>query len=276
MSLEEIHAVNLLILKHIDDFCQLHKINYFLSDGTLLGAIRHNGFIPWDDDADISMPRPDYDRFIREYTDTKKYKLYAPERKNSFLNYARLCEMEDTYFGQKIVWTFDKPGIGIDIFPYDGCPDKPEHFKRFAEPLVACRDKIINLREKMKYRGFRKELWGLIKDIIHFGKYQIDRFYISRKIKHLLQMDQNLRTKYKYEDNDFCSHVLGYTGPDKKLWKREWFEEVEYRAFCDTKLPVPIGYDERLRAEYGDYMALPPESMRYNHSTCQSMYWKKK
>lgn len=132
MTTEEVQRVSLDVLRHIDEFCKAKDITYFLDAGTLIGAMRHGGFIPWDDDADVLMPRQDYDRFIREYTDGDNYRLYDPSKGNSYLPYARLCEMSKTFFGQHLPWTKESPGVGVDVFPLDGAPASKEQYDDVA------------------------------------------------------------------------------------------------------------------------------------------------
>lgn len=98
MTLKEIQNVSLDILKDLHKFCVENNINYTLCGGTLLGAIRHNGFIPWDDDVDVAMPRPDYERFIKEFHSEKGYILKArgASDDDTFMAYARICDIEKT------------------------------------------------------------------------------------------------------------------------------------------------------------------------------------
>lgn len=96
MTLKEIQAVSLEILKDVHMFCLKNDIKYTLQGGTLLGAIRHNGFIPWDEDIDIAMPRPDYERFCQTYASENGYKLICRHNSECYVMYARVCEMEKT------------------------------------------------------------------------------------------------------------------------------------------------------------------------------------
>ena len=130
MTLTEVQQACLDILKDIHNFCQQNGIKYTLQGGTLLGAIRHKGFIPWDDDIDIAMPREDYDRFIRTYTSKKGYKLFsrelAPMRKSVFLAFSRVCEMQKTFVDCRMLpWTSEETGVWVDVFPLDGIEDSP-------------------------------------------------------------------------------------------------------------------------------------------------------
>ena len=96
LSVKEIQDVLLRIMKYVHTFCVENDIKYSLEGGTLIGAIRHKGYIPWDDDIDIAMPRPYYDKFVKEFIDTDEFKLFTPERNNSYINYARVCDIKNT------------------------------------------------------------------------------------------------------------------------------------------------------------------------------------
>ena len=116
--------VSLDILDDVHQFCIDHQIQYTLQGGTLLGAIRHNGFIPWDDDIDIAMPRPDYERFCNTYQSSKGYQLRCYEHGDSWLMFARVFESEKTLVKcNRYPWTNTETGVWIDIFPLDGAED---------------------------------------------------------------------------------------------------------------------------------------------------------
>lgn len=275
MTTEEIQTVNLEILKHIDEFCRAHKIRYWLDAGTLIGAIRHKGFIPWDDDADICMPRPDYERFLKEYKDSAKYKLYAPEKENCYLMYARLCEMEKTYFEASAMWTDDSPGVGVDIFPVNGAPDTIEEF----DAVVA--ESMKNLKKIFRFRGafaslkFRRTFLGFAKDAVHCIANVAYRIFGRGSAKRLLRKQVVLFGKYDYETHSHC-YDLTVAISRKKYWPRAWFEKLIEVDFCGEKFFAPGGYDERLRRGYGDYMTPPPVAERIVHASLQTMWWKRK
>lgn len=138
MSLTDIQSVSIEILKVIDEFCQIHNINYSLGYGTLIGAVRHKGCIPWDDDIDIIMTRSNYDKFINLFNDYKGYKLYAPELGNCYHAIARICEMKSTRVWKYYKWCNDQTGVWIDLFPYDFIPkDGGKRIRQFADICYA-------------------------------------------------------------------------------------------------------------------------------------------
>ncbi len=124
MSLEDIQGVSLDILAAVDDFCTNKGIKYSLGYGGLIGAVRHKGPIPWDDDIDIIMERPEYDRFIKIFNQVgpNGLKLFAPELGNSYFSISRICDMSRTFVRKYYQWTDEETGVWIDVFPIDGLP----------------------------------------------------------------------------------------------------------------------------------------------------------
>ena len=278
MTNKEIQAINLDILRRIDKFCKHRSITYFLDSGALLGAARNGEFIEWDDDADIVMPRPDYERFVAEYEDDAEYKLYAPSRGNCFLPYARLCEMQRTYFGQSSRWTDENPGVGVDIMPLDGAPDMIEDYDKHAARIVELRDKLWLSRSELSGRRkiiFRREIFGFIKDCVHYMAMVLRRPFSRFLIKRNLQKIRHLRLKYPYNTSSHCFYIVVQSGR-RRFWLKEWFSQTVNLKLCGESYPAPIGWDSRLAAAYGDWRTPPPESERNGHTNVQKMYWRDK
>ena len=278
MENKDIHAVNLELLKHIDEFCCDRNISYFLDSGTLLGAARNGEFIPWDDDADIVMPRPDYERFVKEYVDSETYRLYEPSKRNSFLPYARLCEMRRTFFKQVNPWTLESPGVGVDIFPLDGAPDSSEEFDALIGRMVKIRNRLWELRTILKGRerfAYRTSPYGFLKDCVHYAIYILRSLsFPVRQIWRNMDKFRRLRLRHPYETSNKCFYMVVQSVAKKRLWRKEWFADKVYLDLCGEKFPAPSGYDERLTATYGDWRTPPPESERNGHTAVQTMWWR--
>lgn len=275
MTVSEIQHIDLDIMREVKAFCQKRGIRFHLAYGTLLGAVRHHGFIPWDDDADIGMLRPDYDRFVREYQDSSKYKLFAPERRNTFMNTARLCEMEDTFFQHRAPWTLENTGVGLDIVPIDIVPNSREEYLKFAARLVSIRDCLLARRGSYAPQGFRTSPIGFAKDVLHLGARMWRRWTNKIFIPRLLSKDMKMRARYNCATSKYCSQIQGHHYP-YKFWERSWFREEIWVDFEDDHFPVPIGYHELLSAEYGEYMVPSSPDSRGGHSSFQTMYWRDK
>ena len=135
IGFSEIKRVALDILKDVAHFCDTHDIRYVLAYGTMLGAVRHKGFIPWDDDIDIMMPRDDYNRFIKLYNDhNPRYQVYSIENDDSYTyTMAKVFDQETVMIDNTLWRNFDKAGVFIDIFPLMGYRMKHRHNKKYLD-----------------------------------------------------------------------------------------------------------------------------------------------
>ena len=271
MTVKDIQKVSLDILKDVHDFCIANDIKYTLQGGTLLGAIRHGGFIPWDDDVDIAMPRPDYERFINSYTSLKGYKVFSrelpPPAPDVYLAYSRVCDMERTFVDYRnLEWTNVKTGVWIDVFPLDGIPDNEEERRNHFDRMYVLWEKNYNLR--LSKRPFymnktlkKKFLWILNK---------IKSASISYKI-----LDQHINAcrsvKYEETSSYIQAAFMGYGM--KEIHRKAVLDKIVYKRFEGFDLCVMAGYDEALREKYGDYLKLPPIELQVNHHGGK-YYWR--
>lgn len=135
LSLQELKEIEFDILKVFDDFCKENNIRYYLAYGTLLGAIRYKKFIPWDDDVDLLIPRDDYNRMIKLFKDSERYRLFAFDRNPNFIYpFAKLCDMttkKDEFGYENGV----ELGVDIDLFPLDAWDDDLEKAKKEAKRI---------------------------------------------------------------------------------------------------------------------------------------------
>ena len=286
MTLDEIHAVNLIVLKEIDRFCREKNIRYGLAYGTLIGAIRHKGFIPWDDDSDIVMPREDYDRFVKEYVDSDKFRLYAPEKHNSWLPYGRLCEMKDTFFGQKSPWTKEKPGIGVDIFPMEDTYDDPQMHAKIINKFCELRSATLRARythvimPDRDIPSIRKTLIEnfkcLCRIIIRGPKRVIKSLFADKISNETIYNFLSAINNHSITNSSYCSNLRCVVYTDKERIKKDWIQTYKPTEFCGEELMIPVASHEILTNYYGDYMKLPPESDRRVHTKNQIMYWRDK
>lgn len=269
MTLKDIQDMSLYIMKHFHNFCVSNNIKYSLGYGTMIGAVRHNGFIPWDDDLDIIMTRPEYDRFIELYQDSEEFRLLTPERNNSLKTYARVCEIKRTMAEVLVPWFKGENGLWIDIFPIDGVNGDDSLRAADNQELIHLNDKLMLARARTTPFSRRKSLLSnaklLIRRIIH-------HHYNSNKL--LKQIDA-LMKKYNYETSTFCGN-RGFIGCIKKeCMEKDIYEDVILHKFEDTEFFILKKYDRNLRNYYGDYLQLPPEEQRVpGHSDVQKFYWR--
>lgn len=257
MDTEQLKKVQVEILKYVANFCDENNINYFLDSGTLIGAVRHKGYIPWDDDIDIGMLRSDYDKFMSLFNKTtERYQAWSIENREDFLY--PICKVIDKTtvlyeLGQEL-------GVNIDVFVYDNAPEDDKILS-----------KMYDRRDKLRYWHIQRNY-----DYAHSGG-QIRR-YMIKLVKVLLRVfpknyfvKQIIRNSksYSLQSTKYVGNFLAKARikVDKKI-----FDEYELMEFEGEFYKVPSGFDTWLKAFYGDYMELPPEEMRVPFHSVEAYY----
>lgn len=266
LTLKDIQSLSLDILSNLHEFCISRNINYSLGYGTLIGAIRHKGFIPWDDDLDIMMPRPDFERFCQEYKSSNQYKLYAPSLGNSYITYARICDVQKTIVKSHAPWNKDKTGVWIDIFPIDGAPDD---FEEQVERFNICK-KLYNKQLDERYI-IKRWLHGGIK-----GKISFIKEYLKGKgrIKKITQKYDSFCREIPFGSTQ---HLTGISCPNANVnlfYDLEDFKEFFLVPFEDRQFMIANGYDHILRCQYHNYMNLPPVEKQVPCHSGHIFLWK--
>lgn len=262
--------MNLEILSDVHEFCVSNGIKYSLAYGTMLGAVRHQGFIPWDDDADIILPRPDYDRFCKTYKSDKGFRLLPPSSPNSFITFARVYDTKRTKMVSRTPWCDIDAGAFIDVFPLDGlditAPDIEEQEIRehlYYVDNVKRRRLLANLSE---INGFKKKLKLIIKRCIKYGGKNKIRKINSQKLKEY--------ALHQYEGSECYDQITNRVTTHWDYIYKKDFEQYLLMKFEDKKFYVMNGYDSILRRRYGDYMVVPPEDEREKPMNYYKIYWK--
>ena len=249
ISSDEIKKRELDILKYVKSVCEENGLRYYLSYGSLLGAIRHGGFIPWDDDIDISMPRPDYERLILLFKQTKsnRFKGLLPDNRNYPYHFIKVVDLQ-TYIEEKDIIEYDNKGLWIDIFPLDGCSATGKTlFERLASFFQSCRA-AATYKVPPSKRAINKAVWILRKSIGYsiFKKLTI---HYSKKLP--------------FENADYVAHV-----PTSKRYRfpKKLFDDTVDVSFEGELFKAPHDYDAYLSILYGNYMCLPPIDERVSHN----------
>lgn len=257
---KKIWKVELDLIQELDRVCRKYGLRYFASNGTLLGAVRHGGFIPWDDDVDIVMPRPDYDKLARlaqnEFADPFLFQV-ADEKHVYYRSYARLRNKQTTGMPFRD-WNREGccNGIFIDIFPMDGCPrGRGKRFIQKAALKVLC----AMANTYTYYPDFPHPF--PVRKII----YQVTKWYCElRGYRKLLNLIYQIRLWEAYENADQYYIITHDSLP---MFPAEYYEETLWVDFENIKISVPAAYDDILKILYGDYHQLPPPEKRGQHHT---------
>ncbi len=256
-TLAKLHNVELEILKEIDRICKKYNIPYFLCGGTLIGVMRHKGFIPWDDDIDIGMLRKDYERFQECFLKEKQEKYYLHSHKtdnNYWLPFMKVRK-NNTTISEKFIEKLDAhKGIFVDIFPFDIVPDKgfTKSLKLRAFFIKLIVEAIFCKRGIYKPKDSRRPLLTFIMTLL--------------PVKVLIKIQYKLMNKYNDSEYKHCICYVGSYNTSKEYIKINDIYPLKEGTFEKYKFNIPGNYDVYLTNLYGDYMKLPPKNKRKNHN----------
>lgn len=251
-KLKKLQKKSLEILIYFKKFCDDHDLKFSLCGGTCIGAVRHEGFIPWDDDIDVFMLRGDYEKLKElwpKYANTDKYVYCRTTKEHNYHNIAAsIRDKETTFINRHSVNDDIVHGIGIDILPLDGYPTSK--IKRIWQVFNTMIFSLFNAQRLPDNQGgLVRKLSKLIFSIIK-----------SPKLKYKLwRFSEKQLVKYPIKEGRYITQLLsGFTFMNLK-YPKEIFEEVVYMDFEGHKMPVPAGYDKYLSMAFGDYMSYPPK-----------------
>ncbi|GBG96544.1 LicD family protein [Lactococcus termiticola] len=264
IGLAEIHKIQLNILKNVDEICRHYNIEYSLIGGSLLGAIRHKGFIPWDDDIDIMLTRDNYEKlFELLYNDDvlpANLDVMDFRHKNAFQPYAKIFDNR-TYFESDLDYVNTASGVYIDVFPYDALPDEKKKSNKFR-----MRSKYIDIL-----------LVAVIKRPWEKGKFLKNIFlkflhlFVKNKYESLVSKSTQYSRKYEKKETNSMGFIRSRYKNEhfpKKIF--DFYEDISFEQLTVRKIEDHKKY---LGDLYGDYMKLPPMEDRESHDFYK-WYWK--
>ncbi len=261
ISREESKAIMLSIMDALNELCKENGITYFITAGTLLGAVRHKGFIPWDDDIDIVLFRPDYDKLVSILKEQKKYSwlgIVDPDKDNFYYPFAKAVDNRTV---AKQEDNTSEYGIWVDVFPLNAFPNSLSEQQVFMKKCQSYRAWILSMTTDFEHAQFNMKF--VIKSLLKFASFFLGKRRIKAKAIHYME---------RYNDKD-----TDYVGSTFTPYKNEIIEKAKMLPtveldFEGRKYSAPKCWHEYLSNIYHDYMKLPPVEKRRTHKV--TAWWK--
>jgi lipopolysaccharide cholinephosphotransferase len=261
LNTREIQECELEILKCFKNFCQKNKLFYVLCAGTLIGAVRHKGFIPWDDDIDVHMLRPDYERLV--YGDDLDYSMLPPHIKickwqDGTLNYPfiKLIDTRTKIDSKYIDNMYEVSSVWIDVFPIDALPSDTRECDKLFKKSTRLRQ-ILTIKMSQSKQG--KTRWKkILKPVLKI-------IFKPISIKALCKKIDDVSNTYNLDSCEYIRHLVWGDTRKQRIPKDEFVRTVQVE-FEGEKFNAPSNYDEYLRQMYGDYMKIPPKEQQITHN----------
>lgn len=261
---EENKIILIDMLQAIHDFCSVNHIQYSLAYGTLLGCIRHQGFIPWDDDIDLLMPRRDFELFEKSFNQvSEKYQLVSLNNTAGYdLLVAKVINTDTS-----LIEDVEEPleiGVYIDIFILDYLPDDAVKQKETIKKLKKLRKEYVLKTVKIrKGRSFYK---NMILTVAHAALKPLKTYNILRKMD-LIAKNASATASKK------CGALSSFVYEEKEIMESDWYNNYELGAFEGRQFYIPTAYDEILTNLYGNYMTPPPKELQVTHHSNKA-FWR--
>jgi lipopolysaccharide cholinephosphotransferase len=254
-ELNKLKAIEINMLKEVIRICQKHELRYFVIGGTCLGAVRHNGFIPWDDDIDIGIPRNDYNKFLKIAQDELPSHLFLQNyktEKDFILNFTKIRDNNTTFVEKFVAHLNINHGVYIDIFPLDGVPNN-----RFIRNINNLKITCLKLGMLGHYIDNTTGMRLPSRAIRYIIKALYKPYKLHEKIDSIVE-------KHEYDQCDLVKNYFGIWG-EKEIIPRKYFGIGCILTFENISVTAPIDYDKFLTNIFGNYMTLPPKEKKVSH-----------
>lgn len=257
LTKEEVRKMQLKGLEmtlFFDEFCKKHNLTYYFCGGCCIGSIRNGGFIPWDDDVDVFMPREDYEKLKQLWVDTPEYSIQYTTKdiltENQFLT---ICDNNTTFIKTYQMNLDINHGLVLDVLPLDGCPTG---FRRKMQKFWALLYSLFIVGKAPENHG---------KAIYLCGKLLLTLIKPKSWRYNMWRFCERQMSKYKIADCQYVTELCAGPHYMKNEYNKEWFQKAVRVDFEGHQLPIPVGYDGYLRMAFGDYMQLPPVEKQVCH-----------
>lgn len=259
LNTEKLHSCHLLLAKELKRICVENNINYFMIAGTLLGAVRHKGFIPWDDDMDFAIMREDYAKFLEICKtnlgdDFELQEMFVDD--NYALPMAKILLKGTKFVERTTAKNNALKGIYIDVFPYDSIPDDENLRKKHSKNTYFLK-RLFLAKQGYSIAEKGQTLKQIVYSLLKFLSFFVTKKYIRNRL------DKELR-KFENQNTQKVAAIGGAYPYSKESVERKWFLESVELPFENITLSAPKDYAEYLTYFYGDYMTPPPADKREN------------
>ena len=259
--IEQLKTAELKLFKNFIEICNNYNLKYFLLGGSCLGAVRHKGFIPWDDDIDVGMPRSDYNKFLEiaqnELPENIFLQTYETDSEYP-MNFAKLRNGNTTFIEKSTSKLKINHGIWIDIFPLDGISDN-----NLRQSLLLMKYSLYSYGISQVFYFEKKKTHIALKQIVKIIIKKATKIIYS-DIKKTVKKREKLMQKYSYDDSKLIANYGGAWGK-REIVPKEYFGNGVKGIFEGIEVMLPEDYDKYLTSLYGDYMTPPPPEKRVGH-----------
>lgn len=257
-ELRKVQLKSLEMLIYFKKICEENNLEFYFCGGCCIGALRHKGFIPWDDDIDIFMKRDDYEKLEKvwnEKADTKKYSYCRPNKDKNYRNLFATINDNNTTFIKTHQADLDiNHGLVLDILPLDGYPNKK--YQRLLQVFWALTYSLFCAEMIPKNHG---------KLVSFIGKVLLGIFKSEKTRYKIWSFAEKQMKKYKISDCDNITELCSGPFYMMKKYPKSDFEKAIYKEFEGEKVPLPVGYDDYLKIAFGNYMKMPPKEKQIPH-----------